>query len=112
MSKDPQILAWIHGIDFCTTSVLFGLRDLRDIHQLLNIDIGLFQTKEKFNAKKMALDTINMHRQTAREKQIQIQVTTSIDLPIKINADKLRISQVLNNLLTIAVQFSGADSCI
>ncbi len=104
MESDPEKLRILNLVE----------RGCRDMHHIINnildfskIDAGKFEIDAKeFNLREM-LDYIkNSHSYKITEKGLNLFFTISPDVPRIVIGDDLRITQILNNLLSNATKFT------
>ena len=83
------------------------LNVINDILDISKIEEGKLELAEvEFAFEKMVNNVITVVKVKADEKAIQLDLNISEDVPTHINADELRLSQVITNLLTNAIKFT------
>ncbi|RDH90097.1 MAG: hypothetical protein DIZ77_14215 [endosymbiont of Seepiophila jonesi] len=89
------------------------LRILNDILDFSKIEAGKLNFEEvDFNLKDVIDNFVNLLRFKAEEKSIRFSVRIGRDVPMALNGDPLRLSQVLINLGSNAVKFGGAGDSV
>ncbi|MGI9318815.1 MAG: ATP-binding protein, partial [bacterium] len=80
---------------------------LNDILDLSKIESGKYQLAlAPFALKDMLEDTLSLVRQQAITKGLELKTEIDPDIPIEITGDRMRLSQVLLNLLNNAIKFT------
>ena len=83
---------------------MFQIQDLQDISSINN---SKFKKKnESFCISETIKETIEMNRMQAQQKNIEIKLAISPEVPINLKLDKKRLQQIINNLLSNAIKFS------
>lgn len=86
---------------------------LNDILDFSKIESGRMQLEETgFKLKSIVDNMINLIEFKAHEKDIQISIEIEPDVPEALMGDPLRLSQILVNLGSNAVKFSGAGDTV
>ncbi|WP_395332558.1 CHASE domain-containing protein [Novosphingobium sp. BL-8H] len=84
---------------------------LNDILDLSKIDAGRLELVERnFDVRDLLAGSIEMFRQTAADKGIALELTLDPAVPQWIRGDKLRLRQILDNLLSNALKFTEAGT--
>jgi signal transduction histidine kinase len=80
---------------------------INDILDISKIEEGKLElSASEFAFKKMVNNVISVVKVRADEKDIELSVNLGSDVPSYVNADALRLSQVITNLLTNAIKFT------
>ncbi|MCF8232931.1 MAG: HAMP domain-containing histidine kinase, partial [Bacteroidales bacterium] len=85
------------------------IENLLDYSKIESGDMKL--EKEEFDIVQLARHTVEINRQIASRKQIEIHLRSEFDKKI-IQADYFKMEQVFNNLLSNAIKFSYSDSSV
>ena len=96
-----------HSIIYNANSVLKSLIDLRDIKSIINDTFAVRETQ--FKLQKMLLDVVNTHGMNDRDN-VQVCLKTTSLAPITLLGDSDRISSVLNNLISLGVNYANPES--
>ena len=84
---------------------LYGL--VNDLLDIAKIEAGHIEYKlEKVALHEIINEVVNLHRMSAKQKNVTVNVDIAGDFPEKVVCDKVRIRQVLNNLVHNAVKFT------
>ena len=90
---------------------LLGL--INDILDMSKIEADKFElSNSEFNLEKMLKNITNVANIKAEEKQLDFVVHISKTVPVCIESDELRLSQVITNLLTNAIKFTPEQGAI
>ena len=82
---------------------------LNDILDLSKIESGKYQlTIAPFPLRKMLEDTASLVRQQAVSKGLELKINIDPDVPEQVSGDRMRIAQVLLNLLNNAIKFTDS----
>ncbi len=91
---------------YTSSSSLLGI--LNDILDLSRIESGKISLENKVeNIEELSKELINIHNITAKSKNIDLFVDISDDLPKNIVIDKLRLQQILSNLIGNSIKFTN-----
>lgn len=83
---------------------------INDILDISKIEEGKLELADvEFAFEKMVNNVITVVKVKADEKNIDLSLTISNDTPAYVNADELRLSQVITNLLTNAIKFTPSE---
>ena len=92
--------------------------NIRSASNLINdiLDISRFQSGEmkinpgEYNLKDMITDVVGMMKPKAAEKNLELTVTVSPELPIGLYGDEVRIKQAVINILNNAIKYTSEGS--
>jgi signal transduction histidine kinase/CHASE3 domain sensor protein/DNA-binding response OmpR family regulator len=86
-----------------------GLLSLIDeILDLSKIEAGkMFMDYQKVSVKEITNDINALFAPVARQKKIAFNVDVSDDIPVQIETDKMRVEQILKNLISNAIKFTS-----
>jgi PAS domain S-box-containing protein len=102
--KDPHLLEQLKALKFSSDSLLLIVNDILDYSKIksgaLTLELKPFWLKQLVETVRDS----NLQKAHAHENKINIHF--EYDLPAKIMGDKLRIGQVLNNLVDNAIKFT------
>lgn len=91
-------------INFAVDSLMSMINDLLDFQK---IEVGkLTLEKSSVNLSELLAQIINSLEHHAKETQNQLSWTADFDVNVDVRTDKVRLTQVLNNLLTNALKFT------
>ena len=80
---------------------------INDILDLSKIEAGKIELhNEQFNIQEIASDLQSLFKELANEKGINFSINIAKDIPAEILSDKMRLSQILKNLLSNAFKFT------
>ncbi len=80
---------------------------INDILDLSKIEAGKIElNNDKFDTQDIASDIQSLFKELANEKGINFSVTIAKDFPAELFSDKMRLSQILKNLLSNAFKFT------
>ena len=97
----------IENIDTLSFSAKNLLALITDILDLSKIDAGRIElSKNKIKIKQLLIGLTQTFRTACKEKNIELILEISKNVPEIIYGDELRLSQILNNLLSNAVKFT------
>jgi len=91
-------------ISNCGESLINVINDLLDFSKIESGEMKL--DIHEFNLKQCVDDTLSIFVRNAVDKQIRITYTIDQFIPDDITTDKLRLKQILNNLLSNALKFT------
>ncbi|MEY2426051.1 MAG: hypothetical protein QOI61_1623 [Actinomycetota bacterium] len=101
-------------LDYVTTmatsaEALLGIID--DVLDVSKIEAGkLSLDNSDFSLRRLVQDTISPFAPTAADKGVALTASIAPDIPEAINADRLRLRQVISNLLSNALKFTQAGA--
>ncbi|MCL2125685.1 MAG: ATP-binding protein [Oscillospiraceae bacterium] len=86
---------------------------INDILDISKIEADKFELAfNEVDFRRMLMDLVDVISARVEEKNINLKVDFNENLPISIETDKLRLSQVITNLLTNAVKFTPENGTI
>jgi len=99
---------FIEKIDSSAKNLLGILNDILDFSK---VEAGKLEIEKiNFNLEDTLQDIINLIQNTANEKNIQIKIEYDKNISKNIFADKLRLAQVLTNIISNAIKFTDTGS--
>ena len=117
MTKIGQSSEDLTKVKYCLGKIntasehLLGL--INDILDMSKIEANkLILVNEPFNFEKMIENTCSVIAVKAEEKNINMFINIDSSIPVEINSDELRLSQVITNLLSNAVKFTPENGTI
>ena len=92
-------------------NLLLGI--INDILDFSKIEANMLQLKiEEININKLIFDTMSVMSVKASQKELELLASYDKDIPINILSDKLRVSQILNNLISNAIKFTPSGEIL
>jgi two-component system phosphate regulon sensor histidine kinase PhoR len=79
------------------------VEDLESINKLESGELKL--KKENFNLIKLVEDVFEIELLMAQERKISLEFSTRVDKPVRVNADKKRIMEVISNLIVNSIKY-------
>lgn len=104
----PQQLEWATSVRSSGQNLLGILNEVLDQSKLDAGMMGIDPTD--FHLPSFIDETLSLYRSRIEEKQLEYDVEYAPDLPIGISADRMRIGQVLSNLMSNALKFTETGS--
>ncbi|MCW8839098.1 MAG: response regulator [Thiovulaceae bacterium] len=102
--KDNKRLKYLNTIDESSYSLLNIINDILDFSK---IESGKFRLDfTEFNPKKELQNIFELYLETASRNNITLINSISKDLPQNIRTDKLRLKQIISNLISNAIKFT------
>ncbi|MFH1598305.1 MAG: ATP-binding protein [Patescibacteria group bacterium] len=106
----PTLKRNIEVIENSSGSMLELVNDLLDVAKL---EAGKFEIKPvPYDIKEVINDRVKFYQPLAQEKQITLGAALDEALPDKIDFDPDRINQVLNNLISNSIKFTGQGGTV
>ncbi len=110
MESNPEKLKYLNTIDSSSNLLLNILNDILDISKIeagkLSIEKTAFNPKEEFE------HLYEFYKAPCEEKGVQLINSIDSNLPQSIESDKLRLKQIITNLLSNALKFTPATHSI
>ncbi len=101
---NPEQQSYLNKIGSAADVLLNVLNDVLDLSRVeankLELDFV------RFNLDELLSKTIDLFSYRAEEKDIRLYCTKSADCPVSLIGDRLRLAQILNNLLSNALKFT------
>lgn len=104
----PQQLEWATSVRNSGQNLLAILNEVLDQSKLDAGMMGIDPTD--FHLPSFVDETLSLYRATIEEKQLECSVELAPGLPVGVNADRIRIGQVLSNLMSNALKFTDTGS--
>ena len=104
-SREPNIKEYAMDIYMAGQTLLSLINDILDFSKIESGKMEIVPAEYEFNS--MLNDLYNIFSLRAQEKGLRFDVSVDPSLPSKLYGDDLRIRQVLVNLLTNAVKYTG-----
>jgi two-component system, OmpR family, phosphate regulon sensor histidine kinase PhoR len=77
-----------------------------DLVSISRLESGEFKLKlEDFNIVKLVEDVFESHEMLAKKFKVKLEFDSNYNKPIKVNADKKRMTEVLNNLIVNSIKY-------
>ena len=109
-ASDDKQIEYTRTISRAVTQLLTVIDDILVFSKL---DSGNIEIKaSEFSVREYLEDTISMLSPAAQDKKIELVLLIDSDMPDVIEADPLRLTQVLTNLLNNAIKFTDEGSII
>ncbi len=112
MAKIAENTNDVKKIKYCLSMIgvssehLLGL--INDILDMAKIEAGKFELESApLNIEDVFIKICNLNVEKAEEKEIQIGINLPPNMPMRYLGDELRLSQVINNLMSNAVKFTS-----
>jgi signal transduction histidine kinase len=103
MEDDPTKNKYLNTIDNSSNLLLNVLNDILDINKIesgkLSIEMKPFNPKQEFEF------LFDLYKESCQEKGVHL-INSIGDLPLGLENDKLRIKQIITNLLSNALKFT------
>ena len=107
-NKDRTIAEYAQNI-YTSSKMLLGL--VNDVLDFSKIDSGQLELVErKYHTASVIVDEINLLKERAKNKNLEILLDIDKTLPSELCGDELRIKQIITNLLTNAVKYTEKGS--
>ena len=101
---NPEQREYAETISNCGESLINVINDLLDFSKIESGEMKL--DIHEFNLKQCIEDTLSIFIRNAADKQIKVLYEIDHLIPDNITTDKLRLKQILNNLLSNALKFT------
>lgn len=106
--KDTQLTdeqkEYVESIDFAGRNLLVIINDILDLSKL---EVGKFEFEEvEFNVGDITKSVVELVSQRAKEKNIELAISTDPKIPKVLYGDSARLSQILLNLVGNAIKFT------
>ncbi|MCJ7615791.1 MAG: response regulator, partial [Desulfobacterales bacterium] len=106
----PKVEHYLNVIQFSAYSLLGIINDILDFSKIEADKLGF--EKRPFRLDEVIDRSIDMFINKAFEKRIEIVVDIDLDTPKALIGDPLRLQQIITNLISNAVKFTGKDGVI
>jgi len=84
------------------------LKIINDILDLSKVETGILElTPEEYDMPSLINDTVQLNVVRIGDKKIEFQLDVDENLPFKVIGDGLRVKQILNNLISNAIKYTG-----
>lgn len=107
-SHEEDISTYAADVDSAGKLLLVLVNDILDFSKLESGKMNLVDAD--YNLKTMILAAYNLIKTRAQEKNLEVTLEVDENMPSKLNGDEVRIKQVLTNLITNAVKYTGKGS--
>lgn len=102
--KDPSIREYAGNIQTSGNSLLSIVSDVLDISKIESGKLEIISVDYEVNS--LISDCCNMVAGRAKDKQLELLVECSDNVPVKLRGDETHIRQIIVNLLTNAVKYT------
>jgi PAS domain S-box-containing protein len=107
---NPKQQHYLRSISEAAQSLLSIINDILDFSK---IEAGkLFIEKTEFAPEEVVSQVINQAVAQVEKKRLELHVRLSPSLPARLQGDPLRLTQILNNLVSNAVKFTAAGEIV
>lgn len=106
LADDPEQLAVVGHIRRSTEHLLQVVNDILDFSQLQAGQLRL--NPADFDLSALLLELKKRHGDKAQNKGLTLHIDSAPDLPTRLHGDRLRLLQILNNLIDNAIKFTHA----
>lgn len=101
-------LQYLKTIKFSSDNLMLLINDILDYSK---IEAGMIKPEEiQFNLDELLSHMKKVNHQIAEDKSIQLKLRKDDDIPKLVIGDPLRLSQILNNLISNAIKFTKEGS--
>ena len=108
------------GIDDPKINTLYLKRAEKSVNRMISIvddlvsmsrlESGEFKLQiESFNIVKLVEEVFESHEMLARKYRIRLEFDSNYNKPVKVSADRRRITEVLNNLIVNSIKYGSAN---
>jgi len=101
---NPEQQSYLNKIGSAADVLLNVLNDVLDLSRVEANKLELDSVR--FNLDELLSKTIDLFSYRAEEKDIRLYCTKSAECPVSLVGDRLRLAQILNNLLSNALKFT------
>ncbi|MDE5601170.1 MAG: hypothetical protein K2J16_01580, partial [Clostridia bacterium] len=108
--KPDKVREYIHKISFSGQHLLSLINDILDMSKIESGKTNL--NSEEFDLPEMFEELYSIMAPQAKAKGQEFKISTKGKLPDKVNADKLRLNQVLINLLSNSIKYTPENGHI
>lgn len=102
--KDETLVDFLSSIQSSSKTLLNLINDILDLSKIESGKMHL--NYEVHNIKLLVEEVVEMFKAKAREKNVQMRIVVSENIPSALYLDELRIKQVLINLISNALKFT------
>ena len=99
---------YLERLDRSSHSLLDIINDILDFSKIEARMLTLEQ--QELNLPALLQQTIDLFSATAQKKGLRLTLILAPDLPVRLSGDSLRLTQVLNNLISNAIKFTDQGS--
>ena len=103
--ENKEKLAYINTIENSSLSLVHIINDILDFSKIENSKLDIVPIA--FNPHKEFQDLIDLFQISAKEKEINLKIKITQELPNYILSDSLRLRQIISNLLSNAIKFTN-----
>jgi len=94
-----------------SATTLLGL--INDILDFSKIEAGKMELDtQEFSLPEFFMEVVRMHAVRAYEKKLELVVDVAPEVPARVKADRMRLGQVLNNLISNALKFTSRGEIV
>lgn len=104
-SSDPDITGYAANIETAGRSLLGVINDVLDFSKIENRKMDIIPVD--YNPAYLINDAINMTAEAAKEKGLSLKVHVDREMPSGLKGDRVRLLQIILNLLTNAVKYTN-----
>ena len=103
-STDPTVIGYTNNIDKAGTSLLGIINDILDFSK---IEAGRMElVSDRYDTRELITDLVNLVRFSLEDKGLLLNIEIDEHLPTALLGDKLRLKQVVSNLLSNAAKYT------
>jgi two-component system, sensor histidine kinase len=111
LSESPLCAEQKHQVDVIISSGELLLNTINDVLDLSKVESSQIMLEPRiFDLKKLIKQAVFLHLPTARAKGLALDFEIEDEFPIQVSGDPMRLTQVMNNLLSNALKFTGKGS--
>ena len=100
----PELLENLNALKYSAENLHLLVNDILDLSKIQAGKIHLHP--EQINFPDYMENLIQMHKKLAAEKNIEMKMYVDEKIPVDIIVDEIKLSQIINNLLTNAIKFT------